>query len=106
MFSRRVHAAFVIGTFSTVFAAWTRRLNGQCFDSALSATEVNYAASAINEQPGAGTSKPTTGGELYYVRSEIAEMVRWPSEAVDRQAVPTAWEGHRTKPQIMTASGI
>jgi len=29
-------------------------------------------------------------------------MVRWPSEAVDRQPVPTASDGHRTKPQIST----
>ena len=27
-------------------------------------------------------------------------MVRWPSEAVDRQPVPTASEGHRTKPLL------
>ena len=33
-------------------------------------------------------------------------MVRWPSEAVDRQPVRTASEGHRTKPQISTGCGI
>jgi len=33
-------------------------------------------------------------------------MVRWPSEAVDRQPVPTASEGHRTKPQISTGCGM
>jgi len=33
-------------------------------------------------------------------------MVRWPSEAVDRQSEPTASEGHRTKRRIMTASRI
>ena len=33
-------------------------------------------------------------------------MVRWPSEAVDRQPVPTASEGHRTEPQIVTGCGM
>ncbi len=33
-------------------------------------------------------------------------MVRWTSEAVDRQPVPTASEGHRTKPRISTGCGI
>ena len=37
---------------------------------------------------------------------ELRELVRWPSEAVDCQPVPTASEGHRTKPQIVTACGI
>jgi hypothetical protein len=38
--------------------------------------------------------------------AEIAEMVRWRCEAVDRQSVPTASEGHRTEPQILTASSL
>ncbi len=44
MFSRRGHAVFVISPFSTVFAAWPRRLNGRCFDTALSATETKKSA--------------------------------------------------------------
>ena len=44
---------------------------------------------------------------LYTARGqELRELVRWPSEAVDCQPVPTASEGHRTKPQIVTACGI
>jgi len=33
-------------------------------------------------------------------------MVRWASEPVDRQTVPTGSEAHRTKPRVMPASGI
>ena len=33
-------------------------------------------------------------------------MVRWPSEAVDLQPVPTASQRHRTKPQVSTVCGI
>jgi len=42
MFSRRVDAAFVVGTGSTVFAARTRRLNGHCFDAAHCVTETTW----------------------------------------------------------------
>ena len=42
---------------------------------------------------------------LYRSRSETAEMVRRPSEAVDRQLAPTALEGRRTEPQIRAANG-
>ena len=53
------------------------------------------------------TWRTSDESELYCSRSGIAEIVRWPSEAVDLQSpVPTASEGHRTKPQIPTVRSI
>jgi hypothetical protein len=39
---------------------------------------------------------------VYRGRSIVAETVRWPFEAIDRQPVPVASVGHRIKPQIST----
>ena len=44
--------------------------------------------------------------QLYCSRSGVAEMVRWPSEAVGTGWRSTASEGHRTKPRILTGCGI
>ena len=90
MFSRRVHAAFVVIAFSTIFAAWTRRLNDQRFDTALSALETNMTTQ-LAQVPSINFRAVNRGAiDTYDASVSVARFDRsaWPTNLTTRNPFP------------------